>query len=1560
MRSSHIGEKTFLLIIILTVLLLFLSACFKLGGEPSTNAEFTLIREEIPFFGISEYAFSVDVKGVKNAAVVEFDNGMASIALNGGKAESRFFANIGTEEVTLVVRDSRGVELLKKTVALEKTVSEFREAALGARTGLYIFDDPDLVFYSVDCLAELTLWEKSDLLDAIDGGLGAYIVVDIPGFVRIYDFNDYPNGDMPLTEGTLDTLGLPYFAKAFGGDDLVSVLSGLKLYSLTVNWNAGGHVIISPDGELYEEGTEVTLTAIPEDGKAFVGWSGDVESSSIELLILMNKNRVLFASFSEETHTVTFMVSDNDGPLEMAEVALDGEAKLTDPQGSAVFQDVTAGTKAYTVSKNGYENATGSVAVDSDKNVNVTLERKTYTLATTVIGQGSVARDPDREEYAHGETVQLTANPSEGWTFNCWSGDYIGSENTINIFMDSNKNVIAGFSEKRYFVEAIAEPLEGGVVTGGGSYAYGEEAVLVAEASECYMFSGWYEDGLKVSETSEYRFQVTDERRLEARFEMALLMKDFRFVADLFIFGSQYEVNLLVNNTITRVEFRYPGDSGVPPVPNEAFPDEDGEIYMSAFLTTPAATSILIVCYTGERVVSVCEAQLSKENLAEFDVTFNVIDGEGPVAGANVVFNGEARETDTLGKAFFACVTAGTKAYTVSKNGYENTAGSLNVDSDKSVNVSLVKKTYTLSTNTVGQGSVSKSPDKSTYTHGEIVQLTASPSEGWAFNCWSGDVMSSANPISVTMNSNKTITANFLINQYSIAISSNPSAGGTASGGGVYNHGQTVNLVASANTGYEFVNWTENGVQVSANTTYSFTATANRTLVANFRLKIYTITATAGTGGSITPSGNVNVTHGSNQTFSIAPNSGYEISDVKVDNVSVGKVSSYTFNNVTANHSIQASFSLLPVATYTVTFNVKDELSGPLQGANVSFNGESLQTDSQGRAVFSEVPVGNRAYTVSKTGYENSTGSVNVDSDKSVNVSLVKKTYTLSTNTVGQGSVSRNPDKSTYTHGETVQLTAIPSTGWSFSGWSGYVSGSENPVAVIVEGNGTVTATFEPLPFDITFSVKDAEGLPLQGATVLFNGQTKNTASCGCATFTSVLAGDKTYSVSKTGYNTSSGSVAVDSDKTVNVVLNIASDDGVDMDGPVYSGNRLLVSNESTSDNTTQYTGTLPSFADLSVYADMGLGIEAYRMNPVLDFDPGDLNHLDILPDYELSAVGDTRQFWVFNFVTKKDYQITATLQAIGDKALVWAEDTTTINTARAQQIAAEFDSVMYSLVVENFYSPSDVNGDGKVAILCFDIVDGFAGSGGYYAGYFWSKDLYPRNISNPYSNEMEIFYIDTYPLMEYPRGSPVDVTRSYSTIVHEFQHMVNHNRNVFVESGSSMKVWLNEGLSMAAEHIYEGVQTGRIDFFNSSTAIRDGKSLIRWEQTLADYSLNYLFLQYIRTQMGIGNSIFKEILLDTANDHRAVENAVKKYISPSKSFGDFMTDFRLALLLKKPTGPYGFMGESCFDTINVQLYTGSGKDLFGGGALYKSISSSFTDPGNSGSSIQYAGVTVP
>ena len=71
---------------------------------------------------------------------------------------------------------------------------------------------------------------------------------------------------------------------------------------------------------------------------------------------------------------------------------------------------------------------------------------------------------------------------------------------------------------------------------------------------------------------------------------------------------------------------------------------------------------------------------------------------------------------------------------------------------------------------------------------------------------------------------------------------------------------------------------------------------------------VYTIKATAGIHGSITPSGDVDVLHGGSQTFTIAANRGYAISNVKIDGVSIGAVKSYTFENVTGNHTIEVTF----------------------------------------------------------------------------------------------------------------------------------------------------------------------------------------------------------------------------------------------------------------------------------------------------------------------------------------------------------------------------------------------------------------------------------------------------------------------------------------------------------------------------------------------------------------------------------------------------------------------------------------------------------------------------
>src|SRR5439155_3248004 len=101
------------------------------------------------------------------------------------------------------------------------------------------------------------------------------------------------------------------------------------------------------------------------------------------------------------------------------------------------------------------------------------------------------------------------------------------------------------------------------------------------------------------------------------------------------------------------------------------------------------------------------------------------------------------------------------------------------------------------------------------------------------------------------------------------------------------------------------------GSSVGAVSSYTFTnVTTDHTIAASFSLNVYTVAASAGTGGSISPSGNVSVNCGSSQAFTITPDACYHVASVLVDGVSVGAVSSYTFNNVTANHTIAASFAI--------------------------------------------------------------------------------------------------------------------------------------------------------------------------------------------------------------------------------------------------------------------------------------------------------------------------------------------------------------------------------------------------------------------------------------------------------------------------------------------------------------------------------------------------------------------------------------------------------------------------------------------------------------------------
>ena len=129
------------------------------------------------------------------------------------------------------------------------------------------------------------------------------------------------------------------------------------------------------------------------------------------------------------------------------------------------------------------------------------------------------------------------------------------------------------------------------------------------------------------------------------------------------------------------------------------------------------------------------------------------------------------------------------------------------------------------------------------YAAGTTVTLTATPNTGYFFTNWTknGSVVSTNATYSFTVNGTGAYVANFTLNSYSIIAAASPIDGGTVSGAGTYNHGATATLVATANTGYSFSNWTKDGIIVSTNATYSFTVTEYGVYIANFEEEVPTV-----------------------------------------------------------------------------------------------------------------------------------------------------------------------------------------------------------------------------------------------------------------------------------------------------------------------------------------------------------------------------------------------------------------------------------------------------------------------------------------------------------------------------------------------------------------------------------------------------------------------------------------------------------------------------------------------------------------------------------------------
>lgn len=160
------------------------------------------------------------------------------------------------------------------------------------------------------------------------------------------------------------------------------------------------------------------------------------------------------------------------------------------------------------------------------------------------------------------------------------------------------------------------------------------------------------------------------------------------------------------------------------------------------------------------------------------------------------------------------------------------------------IDAHIDKKTVTLTRNTVGSGSISVEPYWSSegYEYGMELTLTAVPASGWIFDHWEGDVSTSYvstasnNPVTITMNSDKTVTAYFRVPEdYTLTTHSDPVEGGTVQAnptGGTYSEGTSVTLTATPNKGYTFDHWS--GDVSGSSSSVTITMNADKAVTAHF------------------------------------------------------------------------------------------------------------------------------------------------------------------------------------------------------------------------------------------------------------------------------------------------------------------------------------------------------------------------------------------------------------------------------------------------------------------------------------------------------------------------------------------------------------------------------------------------------------------------------------------------------------------------------------------------------------------------------------------------------
>ena len=394
----------------------------------------------------------------------------------------------------------------------------------------------------------------------------------------------------------------------------------------------------------------------------------------------------------------------------------------------------------------------------------------------------------------------------------------------------------------------------------------------------------------------------------------------------------------------------------------------------------------------------------------------------------------------------------------------------ININNNHNLTATFSPIEYTLDVNKIGNGSITLNPNKTTYHYGETIEINANPASNWRFSTWTGDLSGSLNPSIITIDGNQTVTANFVFNQLTIIASTYTGGSINPSGTTIVDYKGSQLFTITPNTGYHIVNVSINGTNVDPVNSYTISnITGDTTISADFALNTLTITATASVNGSINPNGIVSVDYGNDITFKISPNVGYYITNVFVDQISIGPVTSYTFPSITSNHIINANFAK---TSTTYFINVTSPHGSSTQSAQINA-GENFVASVKspdgdddyrwictGYSIDGNTPVSGTSYTFN-----------NVQADHNITFNWQDQYYLTVISTDGLTTGTGWYDKGTTINISLTSdtITTFNGTRKIFTGWTDSNNTNKTSNTLTMDSPKTVTATWKT-QYQVTYT----------------------------------------------------------------------------------------------------------------------------------------------------------------------------------------------------------------------------------------------------------------------------------------------------------------------------------------------------------------------------------------------------------------------------------------------------------------------------------------------------------